>query len=159
MPRPVAEILLFAKSALSKIQQRSYFDSVLCLQDIPAKSGFEPAKNRFDDFQAIHSNQTPAIHWVPGSHRYWDWSLDASSTNNDSTAIYKTAIFDPTYGFGGNGPYVEATAEQNPLNITGHTGGGSVTTGPFTYPEFKINVPSTGCLKRHFTPWIMNYFA
>lgn len=32
-------------------------------------------------------------------------------------------------------------------------------TGPFTYPGFKVNVPSTGCLKRDFTPWIMNYFA
>ncbi|KAI7781608.1 Di-copper centre-containing protein [Diaporthe eres] len=169
--------------ALSNIQQRSYIDAVLCLQDISAKSGFEPAKNRFDDFQAIHSNQTPNIHWVghfilwhryfvatyekalreecgyEGGQPYWGWSLDASLTNNGSTAIYETAIFDPTYGFGGNGPYVEATAEQNPLNITGHTGGGCVTAGPFTYPGFKINVPSTGCLKRDFTPWIMNYFA
>lgn len=32
-------------------------------------------------------------------------------------------------------------------------------TGPFAYPDFKINVPSTGCLKRDFTPWIVNYFA
>lgn len=32
-------------------------------------------------------------------------------------------------------------------------------TGPFAYPDFKVNVPSTGCLKRDFTPWIMNYFA
>lgn len=92
-------------------------------------------------------------------YRYWDWSLDASSTNNDSTAIYETAIFDPDHGFGGNGFYVEATAEQNPLNITGHTGGGCVSNGPFAYPNFRLNVPSTGCLKRDFTPWIMNYFA
>lgn len=99
------------------------------------------------------------MHLTNFNYRYWDWSLDASATNNDSTAIYETAIFDPTYGFGGNGPYVEATAEQNPLNITGHTGGGCVMTGPFTYPDFKVNVPSTGCLKRDFTPWIMNYFA
>lgn len=32
-------------------------------------------------------------------------------------------------------------------------------TGPFIFPDFKVNVPSTGCLKRDFTPWIMNYFA
>lgn len=55
---------IFPRRALSETQQKSYIDAVLCLQDIPAKSGFDPAKNRFDDFQAIHSNQTPAIHWV-----------------------------------------------------------------------------------------------
>lgn len=55
---------ILSRRALNESQQRSYIDAVLCLQDIPAKSGFEPAKNRFDDFQAIHSNQTPAIHWV-----------------------------------------------------------------------------------------------
>lgn len=54
---------------------------------------------------------------------------------------------------------MEATPEQNPVNITGRTGGGCVTDGPFVYPGFKINVLSTGCLKRDFTPWIMNYFA
>lgn len=55
---------IFSRRALSESQQKSYIDAVLCLQDIPAKSGFDAAKNRFDDFQAIHSNQTPAIHWV-----------------------------------------------------------------------------------------------
>lgn len=55
---------IFSRRALSETQKRSYIDAVLCLQDIPAKSGFDAAKNRFDDFQAIHSNQTPAIHWV-----------------------------------------------------------------------------------------------
>lgn len=31
--------------------------------------------------------------------------------------------------------------------------------GPFTYPNFKVNVLLAGCLKRDFTPWIMNHFA
>ena len=45
----------------------------------------------------------------------------------------------------------------------GRAGMGEITRRwPFTgaaYPDFELNVPSTGCLKRDFTPWIMNYFA
>jgi len=44
---------------------------------------------------------------------------------------YQTTIFDPNTSFSGNGPYVEATTEQNPQNITGHTGGGYVSNGSF----------------------------
>ena len=95
------------------------------------------------------------------SCRYWDWSKDASSTNNNSLAIFKTSIFDADGGFGGNGAWVELTdpATQNPLGLTGRTGGGCVTNGPFTKDKFTVNYPTPNCLKRDFIPWIMNFFA
>ncbi|EOD48980.1 putative oligosaccharide translocation protein rft1 protein [Neofusicoccum parvum UCRNP2] len=89
---------------------------------------------------------------------YWNWSTDASADQN-STTIFETEVFDALTGFGGNGPWVEATAEQNPLNLTGRTGGGCVADGPFAYPAFRVNVGLPGCLKRDFTPWVMNSFA
>lgn len=62
-------------------------------------------------------------------------------------------------GFGGNGPFIEPTPEQNPLNITGGTGGGCVQDGPFTEDKFTVNYPTPDCLRRDFIPWIMNTFA
>ncbi|OCL13772.1 Di-copper centre-containing protein [Glonium stellatum] len=167
---------------LSTYQKQSYINAVLCLTKKKAISGIAGAVNRFDDHQAVHNAQTPNIHWVghfilwhryfvatyekalrnecgyTGGQPYWDWSQDAS-TDLTSTAIYNTAIFDPNTGFGGNGPYVIATDEQNPLNITGHTGGGCVSNGPFVPSKFTVNFPTPDCLRRDFIPWIMNSFA
>ncbi|KAF2147297.1 uncharacterized protein K452DRAFT_293744 [Aplosporella prunicola CBS 121167] len=169
--------------SLSIVERLSYIDAVFCLTKKPAISGLSGAINRFDDHQAVHSDQTPAIHWVghfalwhryfvatyekalrkecgyTGAQPYWDWSLDASS-NKSSTAIFKSEIFDPITGFGGNGPWANATAGQNPLNLTGRTGGGCVRDGPFAYPAFETHYGDTaGCLRRDFTPSVMNAFA
>jgi tyrosinase len=92
-------------------------------------------------------------------HSYWDWSLDATPNDPNNTKVFSAAIFDPETGFGGNGAFVEATPEQNPLNITGHTGGGCVTDGPFNTSAFTVNYPKPDCLRRDFTPWILNTFA
>lgn len=91
--------------------------------------------------------------------RYWDWSLDAEPSKLNSTKPFETAISDAHNGFGGNGIYVAPTPDQNPLNITGGTGGGCVTSGPFTPPNFTVNFPTADCLRRDFIPWIMNSFA
>lgn len=95
-------------------------------------------------------------------HSYWDWSLDAQPANLTSTAPYETEIFDPATGFGGNGAPINRpiTADENPLNITGSTGGGCVQSGPFVADAFTVNYPAPGdCLRRDFIPWIMNSFA
>ncbi|KAL1598905.1 hypothetical protein SLS60_008050 [Paraconiothyrium brasiliense] len=168
---------------LSTTQKKEYIDAVLCLTTKPAISGIDGTVNRFDDHQAVHSEQTPDIHWVghfiiwhryfvatyekalrndcgyTSAQPYWDWSLDAEPSNPNSTAPFETDIFDPTTGFGGNGPKEEPTADQNPLNITGGTGGGCVQDGPFAAPAFYVNVPEKDCLRRDFIPWIMNGFA
>jgi len=49
-------------------QRRSYTAAVICLTKKKAKSGIVGALNRFDDLQAIHSNQTDGIHWVVSDH-------------------------------------------------------------------------------------------
>ncbi|KAF9889993.1 hypothetical protein FE257_006673 [Aspergillus nanangensis] len=163
-------------------ERKEYIDAVHCLANLDSISGFDGAVNRFDDFQATHSDQTPNIHWVghfvlwhryyiatyekalreecgyKGAQPYWNWSLDASS-DNSSTAIYETEVFDAEVGFGGNGDYMSATPEQNPLNLTGHTGGGCVKDGPFSSKYFQVNYPEPDCLRRDFIPWIMNTFA
>lgn len=169
---------------LSLAQKASYTGAVQCLTTKAAISGITGAVNRFDDHMAVHSEQTPAIHWVghfilwhryfvatyetalrqecgyEGGQPYWDWSQDADPQNLNSTAIYETNIFDPLTGFGGNGSPLSPTPEQNPLNITGGTGGGCVVDGPFSESSgFTVNFPTPGCLKRDFVPWIMNSFA
>lgn len=49
---------------LSTAQKKEYIDAVFCLANKPAISGINGTVNRFDDHQAVHSDQTPAIHWV-----------------------------------------------------------------------------------------------
>jgi hypothetical protein len=49
---------------LSIPQREQYIKAVKCLQSLPATSAFEGVKTRFDDFQALHINQTDAVHFV-----------------------------------------------------------------------------------------------
>jgi len=50
--------------SLSDDEKIAYIDAVKCLQDTPSLSGAEApgAKSRFDDFVAVHINQTLLIH-------------------------------------------------------------------------------------------------
>ena len=74
-----AHHLLFFRKQLSIPQKRAYIDAVLCLASKPAISGIKGAVNRFDDFQAVHSSQTPDIHWVGHFtlwHRYFVYTYE-----------------------------------------------------------------------------------
>ena len=92
--------------------------------------------------------------------RYWDWSLDAQPNNNLSTAVYDTVLFSNTEGFGGNGNYVDLPAAfpkemADMFNGWGRSGGGCVQEGPFTVPNFHVNIGEangTSCLRRDFMP-------
>lgn len=58
------------RGALTTTEQTSYLSAVLCLQSKPSKiaSGVVPgAKTRYDDFVAIHINQTLSIHSTVGN--------------------------------------------------------------------------------------------
>lgn len=92
-------------------------------------------------------------------HRYWNVSQDATLTDINTLASFDTEVFDPVFGFGGNGAYVEHTPENNPFNISGGTGGGCVEDGPFREGKFVTNFPTPSCLKRDFIPWIFNTFG
>lgn len=56
---------IFCRGSLSKIERRQYIDAVLCLMSKSPR--FSPdkvpgARNRFDDFAAVHINQTLAVY-------------------------------------------------------------------------------------------------
>lgn len=96
------------------VQKKSYIDAVICLTKKNATSGIANALNRFDDHEAVHSSQTPAIHWVGHFilwHRYF-------------TATYEKALRDDC-GYTGGQPYVSKTfydSDQivsNLLTVTG----------------------------------------
>lgn len=96
--------------------------------------------------------------------RYWNWSLDAKPDDRNSTEPFETEIFSPTTGFGGNGEYVELAPGQDIFGFGkfGRSGGGCVQDGPFTRPNFQVNIgePEGGsCLRRDFTPGVFNFFA
>lgn len=61
------------RSALSKGERREYIDAVLCLMDKPplvSTSEFPGVRNRYDDFVAVHINQTLSIHGTVRSKLY-----------------------------------------------------------------------------------------
>ncbi|KAF9895128.1 hypothetical protein FE257_000030 [Aspergillus nanangensis] len=168
---------------LSKPQRLAYLDAVKCLTTTKSITSFNNTLNRFDDFQAVHNSQTDQIHFVGffilwhryfvatyekalreecgyrGAQPYWNVSQDATLTDINTLRSFDTEIFDPRYGFGGNGEYAEHTPANNPLNISGGTGGGCVQDGPFREGHFVTNFPTRSCLKRDFIPWIFNTFG
>ena len=67
---------------MAKVERKDYIRAVQCLQTLPSKSdpAWAPAaKSRYDDFVAVHVNQTMLIHgnglfltW----HRYFVWAYE-----------------------------------------------------------------------------------
>jgi hypothetical protein len=54
-----------------------------------------------------------------GAQPYWDWLIDTESGLN----MTQWPIFDPDTGFGGDGPFIATTDDENPLGIEGREGG------------------------------------
>ena len=58
------------RRALSKNDRKAYTEAVLCLQSLPPRSSpsdVPGARSRFDDFVAVHINQTGIIHHTVSS--------------------------------------------------------------------------------------------
>ena len=140
---------------------------MLCLSKLPSK--FDPkvapgAKSRYDDFVAIHVQQTFNIHitasflawhrlftWnyeqalikecnYKGAQPYWNWGKTAS----DPLA---SPMFDGSaYSMSGNGVFAEhncTDALATGINcIPPGQGGGCVESGPFAKGKFTANVAS-----------------
>ena len=63
---------------MSEDQRRSYISAVKCLQSKPSRLGsLAPgAQSRYDDFIAVHIQQTMEIHYTGNFlswHRYFTW--------------------------------------------------------------------------------------
>ncbi|EPS41920.1 hypothetical protein H072_4142 [Dactylellina haptotyla CBS 200.50] len=169
---------------LTLVERAAFLFSVNVLL---AKPGITPrsivagAKSRYDDLVATHINQTFSIHYVghflpfhryytwtfekmlrdetfyDGPFPYWDWHLDvgAGKTQND---FFKSDIWDPILGFGGNGDFLPVPPEQAGFAVPGRTGGGCVKNGAFV--NMKVNlgpgadlVGTPRCLARDFSPY------
>ncbi|MCJ1267082.1 hypothetical protein MMC22_006967 [Lobaria immixta] len=147
---------------LSTQEKKRYIDAVLCIRSVkPAlyQDEVRGTNSRYDDFQAVHINQSFIVHlnapflawhrwftWTyeealrhecgyKGSQPYWDWSLDAHD-------IEASPVFDGSdISMGGNGVAVPhgdghlgislPGTPSSVLIVPAGTGGGCVTTGPF----------------------------
>ncbi|PGH15885.1 hypothetical protein AJ80_05417 [Polytolypa hystricis UAMH7299] len=165
---------------LTQEEQLDYLSAVKCFLEKP---GLTPASvapgavSRYEDLVVTHIQQTMDIHFVghflpwhrwftavyekglreecgyKGAQPYWDWTLDVNPPSNWA----KSPVFDPVYGFGGNGAFVES---NGPNDVPGRTGGGCVADGPFKDMVIRLGPMddlsgNPRCLHRDLSP----YFA
>ncbi|KAF2736727.1 Di-copper centre-containing protein [Polyplosphaeria fusca] len=140
--------------ALTIPERDSYVKAVLCLMSKPSKlsaSQAPGAKNRYDDFVAVHLQQTLTIHLTANFltwHRYFTWAYEnALRTECGYTGaqpywnwakypdMLKSPIFDgsPT-SLGGNGKYIEHGPHDvgaANVSVPAGNGGGCINSGPF----------------------------
>ena len=65
------------RDSLTRPERLDYLEAVNCLWDMPTRNpAFSAAQNFFDDFVAVHLNQTNFIHQTASFltwHRYFIW--------------------------------------------------------------------------------------
>lgn len=75
-------LLSACRGSLSAKDKKAYISAVQCLMTKPARTPSSiaaGAKNRFDDFVAVHINQTLEIHYTANFlswHRYFTWAYE-----------------------------------------------------------------------------------
>lgn len=164
-------------SDVSLAQRRAYIDAELCLQSKPTQDPtFAPgARTRYDDFVAVHINQTLSIHGTANFlvwHRRFTWAFEQAMRNEcgyQGPLLYwnwgkyaydplNSPLFDGSnYSMSGNGEYVpHGCTEGLPTDlncIPPGSGGGCVVTGPFA--NLTVNLgPVSPSLD---VPGIINY--
>ncbi|GES57103.1 tyrosinase [Aspergillus terreus] len=140
--------------SLSKPERREYIDAVLCLASRPSQSDpaiVPGARNRYDDFVAVHINQTHVIHGTGNFltwHRYFTWAYEQAlrdecdyagdlpywAWNKYAADPLHSPVFDGSpYSMSGDGTYIphNATEAAPGFVIAAGHGGGCVDTGPF----------------------------
>ncbi|OIW22959.1 Di-copper centre-containing protein [Coniochaeta ligniaria NRRL 30616] len=143
-------------STLSSSDRIAYTNAVNCLMSKPSlnnASEVPGAKSRFDDFVAVHINQTLFIHGTANFlswHRFFTWTYEQALRNECGYTGYQPywnwgkSAFDPIHSpyfdgtptsVGGNGvfePHNCTSGLPTGLNcIPPGEGGGCVTAGPF----------------------------
>ncbi|KAK8008439.1 Di-copper centre-containing [Apiospora marii] len=144
---------------LSDGEKKAYITAVQCLTSAPSKldpTKYPGAKTRFDDFVAVHINQTMTIHGTGNFlswHRYYTWAYEQALRNECgyngtqpywnwarwTTDIETSPLFDGSdLSMSGNG---EKIAHQG-LGVPTGNGGGCVQTGPFKKSTEMTNTKS-----------------
>ncbi|KAI9036121.1 tyrosinase family protein [Aspergillus affinis] len=147
--------------SLSKHERRKYIEAVQCLISKPSQSDpdFAPgARTRFDDFVAVHINQTMYIHMTGNFltwHRYFTWAYERAlreecgykgsqpywAWNKYAADPLNSPIFDGSdTSMSGDGAYVPHNGPQvlQGLTLPPANGGGCVKEGPFK--NFTVNL-------------------
>ncbi|KAI9929822.1 hypothetical protein ASPWEDRAFT_147128 [Aspergillus wentii DTO 134E9] len=140
--------------SLSPADRKKYTDAMLCLMSKPPRFSRDKvpgARNRYDDFVAVHINQTMTIHGTGNFltwHRYFTWTFEQALRNECGYDGYQpywawekyahdpihSPVFDGSeFSLSGNGEYVphNGTPATAYTTLPAGRGGGCVTTGPF----------------------------
>ncbi|TEA17227.1 Tyrosinase-like protein orsC [Colletotrichum sidae] len=140
-------------NSLSGSEKKAYTSAVNCLLTKPSKleADFAPgARNRYDDFVAVHINQTLSIHGTGNFltwHRYFTWAYENALREECGYNGYqpywnwlayrddpsKSPMFDGSEtSMGGNGAFKTHNGSISAgVWIPSGNGGGCVTKGPF----------------------------
>ncbi|KAK1996222.1 Di-copper centre-containing protein [Colletotrichum falcatum] len=157
-------------AALSTEERKEYISAVQCLLTSPSKSdpSFAPgARNRYDDFVAVHINQTTSIHGTGNFltwHRYYVWAYENALktecgykgaqpywnwfANTDDPG--KSPVFDGSEtSLSGDGAFVphNGSVSASPFGeifIPSGNGGGCVASGPFVNMTVNLGPVSPG---------------
>jgi tyrosinase len=77
---------------MARREKKDYIRAVKCLWDLPSVDpDFSAAQNHFDDFVAVHMNQTNSIHGTANFltwHRYLIWLWEQKLRNHCGYAGY-----------------------------------------------------------------------
>ncbi|KAI5779941.1 hypothetical protein DFH27DRAFT_364301 [Peziza echinospora] len=142
--------------SLSTSERKAYIDAVLCLQAKPSKSDpvkVPGARSRYDDFVAVHVNQTLSIHGTANFlswHRYYTWSYEQALRNEcgykgaqpywnwakSASNPEASPVFDGSAtSMSGNGEYIAGRNDTlvggGAIKLPPGNGGGCVKSGPF----------------------------
>ncbi|KAF2163713.1 hypothetical protein M409DRAFT_68307 [Zasmidium cellare ATCC 36951] len=148
----------------SRQEKREYIDAILCLMEKPSISGdLAPgARSRYDDFLAIHINQTGSIHGT-GSflswHRYFTFTYEQALRDECGYTGYQPYLNWPKYALdlynapvfdgsdtsmSGNGCYRKYNGTNIPSNdkpfivLPPGEAGGCVESGPFKDMQVRL---------------------
>ncbi|KAF0634904.1 hypothetical protein FPSE5266_09325 [Fusarium pseudograminearum] len=151
--------------ALSKKEKKAYIKAVLCLREKPSKAdpAFAPgARTRYDDFVAVHINQTRSIHGTGNFftwHRYFTWAYEKTLQDEcgyKGTQPYwnwfETRDFavDPLFdgsdtSMGGDGEFFKhngSSGGRGTILLPSGNGGGCIKSGPFAGAVANLGPPA-----------------